>query len=89
MLHSDRSDAHSVQGQQTPQGLTPLFTPQPDNNQLTPSITTVWGMENAVIIKLTSEKHLSPTNWIVWCEQMIIMLELCKVYKYTQESGVG
>ena len=39
---------------------------------------------NTAIIKLSSSEYLSSTNWIVWCKWMIIMVELCKVYEYTQ-----
>jgi hypothetical protein len=64
-------------------GLLPLFTPHSDNTQL-PSMIAIWGIENTTIIKLSYCKHLSLTSWIVWCEHMIIMLKICKVYEYTQ-----
>ena len=74
--------------QSTPQGSS-LFSPQLENdadNPLfkLPSIEAVWGMENATIIKLSSDELLNSTNWIVWHEQMYIMLQLCEVYEYTQ-----
>ena len=57
--------------------------PPPDNQQ-TPSVIAVCSMENATIIKLSTTEYLSSTNWIVWHKQMIIMFELCEVYRYTQ-----
>jgi len=33
---------------------------------------------------VSGNKLLNSTNWIVWCERMYIMLQLCEVYKYTQ-----
>jgi hypothetical protein len=40
------------------------------------------------IIKLLSSKLLNSINWIVWQEQMFIMLKLCKVYEYMQGVSV-
>ena len=71
------------QGQKTLQGLSPLFLPH-HNTKLTPSIVAVCSIENTTIIKLSSSKYLSSANWIIWHEKMIIMLELCEVYEYTQ-----
>jgi len=33
---------------------------------------------------VSGNELLNSTNWIVWCERMYIMLQLCEVYKYTQ-----
>ena len=41
-------------------------------------------MENTAIIKLSGDELLNSTNWIVWHERMYIMLQVCKVYEYTQ-----
>ena len=80
---NENSSRHS-----TPRG-SPLFSPQPeddaDNPLYTlPSIEAVRGMENVAIIELSGDELLNSTNWIVWCERMYIMLQLCKVYEYTQ-----
>jgi hypothetical protein len=45
-------------------------------------------MENAAIIKLASDEHLTSTNWVVWREHMFTMLDLCEVYEYTQGLAV-
>jgi len=84
MSNVERCDSQ----QPTPWG-SPLFTPHQDNNvdnnvyQLL-TIVAIQGMENAAIIKLSGDELLNSTNWIVWCERMYIMLQLCEVYKYTQ-----
>jgi len=82
------SNANEPDTQQpTPRG-SPLFTPQREDNvdntmyQL-PSIVAIRGMENAAIIRLSGDDLLNSTNWIVWREQMYIMLQLCEVYDYT------
>jgi len=83
MLNMERPDSQ----QPTPRG-SPLFTPHQDNDinnnvyQLL-TIVAVRGMENTAIIKLSGNKLLNSTNWIVWHERMYIMLQLCKVYEYT------
>jgi len=84
MSNTERPDSQ----QPTPRG-SPLFTPHQDNDvdnnvyQL-PTIVAVRGMENVAIIKLSGNELLNLTNWIIWCERMYIMQQLCKVYEYTQ-----
>jgi hypothetical protein len=73
-----------MQSDQLPREMSPLFTPRLEDDQQAVSIAAVKGMENAAIIKLASDEHLTATNWIVWHERMIIMLQLCEVYEYTQ-----
>ena len=80
---NDNPSQHS-----TPRG-SPIFPPwledDADNPLFKlPSIKAVWGMENAAIITLSGDKLLNSTNWIIWHKQMYIMLQLCKVYEYTQ-----
>ena len=65
MLHSGGHSAHASQAHQTPWGTSPLFSPVSDNDHQTPSVAAVQGMENATIIKLSSDDNLMLTNWIV------------------------